>query len=186
METVWSTKSKTQHGCHLFRLVPPYGVYISCAISLFNNANQTTGCQIRGKFEFLIRPYSLNSSQWSKFGFPLPIEFYLYLWQHSHGAIWIGITNCVDHVADGETPGSKFLCELIRDIHSILSPLCVAKTPGAEKGSRFALTVIAHVFNWSPVCWRTCKAVLVGVGPWSVPKPVEPSLQRLCRYTCKV
>ncbi len=33
-----------------------------------------------------------------------------------------GITNWVDHVSDGSTPGSAVLCELTRRFHPVLSP----------------------------------------------------------------
>ncbi len=44
-----------------------------------------------------------------------------------HRAGWAGITNLVDHVSSGGTPGSTVLCELTRDFHSVLSPSCVAE-----------------------------------------------------------
>ncbi len=39
---------------------------------------------------------------------------YLYLRRHSPGAGWAGITNCVDHISDGGTPGSAVLRQLTR------------------------------------------------------------------------
>ncbi len=38
-----------------------------------------------------------------------------------------GITNCVDHVSDGGTAGSRVLCELISCFHPKLSASCVAE-----------------------------------------------------------
>ncbi len=48
---------------------------------------------------------------------------------------WAGITNCVDHVSYGGTPGSTVLCELTRHFHAVLSPLCVAED--SRSGDRF-------------------------------------------------
>ncbi len=50
-----------------------------------------------------------------------------YLCWHSTGAGWAGITNWVDHVSDGGSPGSTVLCELTRDFHPVLSPSGVAE-----------------------------------------------------------
>ncbi len=38
----------------------------------------------------------------------------------------IGITNCVDHVSGGGTPGSTVMCELARNFHTALYSSCVA------------------------------------------------------------
>ncbi len=59
----------------------------------------------------------------------------LYLRRHSPGAGWAGITNRVDHVSDGSTPGSAVLCELTRHVHPILSQSCVAED--SRSGDRF-------------------------------------------------
>ncbi len=45
--------------------------------------------------------------------------------RHSPGVGWAGITNRVDHIMNGGTPGSTDLCEL--NSHPVHSPLCVAK-----------------------------------------------------------
>ncbi len=42
------------------------------------------------------------------------------------------------------------------------------KTRGPERGSRFALFVVSHVFNWSPVHLRHVRGGLTEVGPLSV------------------
>ncbi len=44
---------------------------------------------------------------------------YLYLCRHSPEEGWASITNRIDHVSDGSTPGSVVLCELIRHFHSV-------------------------------------------------------------------
>ncbi len=58
------------------------------------------------------------------------------------------MTNWVDHVWDGSTPGSTVLWELIRHFHPVLSPSCVAED--SRSGDRFQV-VVAHVFRWTPV-----------------------------------
>ncbi len=61
--------------------------------------------------------------------------YYLYLWQHSPEVGWAGITNRVDHITDGGTPGLRVLCEFTRDVHPVLSPSCVAED--SRSGERF-------------------------------------------------
>ncbi len=80
---------------------------------------------------------------------------FLYLRRHSSGAGWVGITNRVDHVSDGSTPGSAVLCEHTRHFHPVLSPSCVAED------SRSALVVVAHVFSCPPARLRQVRG---GVG----------------------
>ncbi len=87
--------------------------------------------------------------------------FYLYLRRHSPGAGWAGITNCVDHVSDGGTPGSAILRQLTRDLHPVLSPSCVAEDSRSGERFRLALIVVAHVFNWPPARLRHVRG---GVG----------------------
>ncbi len=81
-----------------------------------------------------------------------------YLRRHSPGVGCAGITNCVDHVSDGGTPGSAVLCELTRHFHPVLSPLCVAED--SRSGSRSALIVVAHVFSWPPARLRHVRGVV--------------------------
>ncbi len=50
---------------------------------------------------------------------------YLYLWRHSSGAGWAGITNWVDHFSDGGIPGSAALRKLTRKFHPAISPSSV-------------------------------------------------------------
>ncbi len=50
------------------------------------------------------------------------INVLTYLYRHSPGAGWADITNRVDHVSNGGTPGSTILCERTRDFHPALSP----------------------------------------------------------------
>ncbi len=76
---------------------------------------------------------------------------YLYLRRHSPGIGWSGITNRVDHVADGGTPGSVVLCELTRDFHSVLSALSVAEDSQSRGKLQVCLNWVVHVFSWPPV-----------------------------------
>ncbi len=57
----------------------------------------------------------------------LVLTYYLYLRRHSLGAGWAGITNCVDHISDGGTPGSAVLRQLTRHFHPVLSPSRMAE-----------------------------------------------------------
>ncbi len=119
---------------------------------------------------------------------------YLYLRRHSPGAGWAGITNRVDHVSDGSTPGSVVLCELTRHFHPVLSPSCVAEDSrsghrfqvGLDRGSpclqlassssaprvrRCGKEKVLHQLTFGTSCGMT--------------KPVEPSLHEQCRYACQ-
>ncbi len=51
----------------------------------------------------------------------------LYLWRHSPGAGWAGITKWADHASDRGTPGTTFLRKLNRDFRTVLPPACIAK-----------------------------------------------------------
>ncbi len=59
---------------------------------------------------------------------------YLYLCRHSPGASSAGITNRVDHVLDGGTPGSTAPCELTRDFHPVPFSLNVAEDWRSREG----------------------------------------------------
>ncbi len=43
---------------------------------------------------------------------------------YDSGADCASITDGIDHISDGCTPGSTFLCELTCDFHPVLFPLC--------------------------------------------------------------
>ncbi len=70
--------------------------------------------------------------------------------------------NRIDRVSDGGTPGLKVLCELIREFHPVLSPLCVADHK-----------------------WSTPLHLLAFRTSHSVKKPTKPSLAGLYWYTSK-
>ncbi len=66
------------------------------------------------------------------------------------------ITSRFEHVTDEGTQGSIVLCELFRDFRPIISPSCEAEVSRPERGSRYALIVVDHVFT---------EAVWAEVGP---------------------
>ncbi len=69
----------------------------------------------------------------------ISLGIHFHLWRHSPRALGAGITNRLDHVANGRAPGSKVLCELIRDFHSVLSSLCVAEDSRSGEGLQVCL-----------------------------------------------
>ncbi len=50
-----------------------------------------------------------------------------------------GITNRVDYVTGGGTPGSKVLCKLSRGFRQVLFLSCVAETPRSGEGIQVCL-----------------------------------------------
>ncbi len=62
------------------------------------------------------------------------VQAFFYLCRHPPGTSWAGITNRVDHVSNGRTPGSMALHELPRDFHPVLSLFCVANDLGPGEG----------------------------------------------------
>ncbi len=117
-----------------------------------------------------------------------------FLRRHSPGAGRAGITNCVDHVSDGDTPGSAVLCELTRHFHPVLSPSCVAEDWRLEKRSQVGLDrgcpclQLASSPSAPRARWCGKEKVLdqLTFGTFcSMAKPAEPSLHEQCRYTCK-
>ncbi len=67
----------------------------------------------------------------------------------------VSITSRVEHVTDEGTQGLIVLCELLRDFCPVISLSCEAEVSRPERGSRYALIVVDHVFTeavWSEVC----------------------------------
>ncbi len=110
----------------------------------------------------------------------------------SQEAGWARITNHIDHVSDGRTPGSVVLCELTRHFHSVLSPSCVAE--GWRSGEQFQVGLdrgcpclqLASSSSAPRARWYWKEKVLdplIFGTSCSMTKPAEPSLHEQCQCT---
>ncbi len=154
---------------------------------------QSTAPDVAGRYVWFFQWVSWNFAFWffCKFFREFP---YLYLRRHSPWAGWAGITNCVDHVSDGGTPGSTVLCEFTRDFHPVLSLSCVAED--TRYGERFQVSLdrgcpclqLASSSS-APRARRCGKEEVLVQFPFGtscdMTKPAAPSLHDQCRYACK-
>ncbi len=81
---------------------------------------------------------------------------YLYLWQHSLGAVWAGITSWADHVWDRCNLGWTVLRKLTRAFRPVLSP-----------SLQSCLWIPTSLVGLQFVC-VTWEVVPAEKGPWSV------------------
>ncbi len=103
------------------------------------------------------------------------------------------VTNRVDHVSDGSTPGSVVLYELTRHFHPILS--CVAEDSrsgdrfqvGLDRGCpRLQLASSSIALLRARRCGKEKVLDQLTFGTTcGMTKPAEPSLHEQCRYACK-
>ncbi len=92
---------------------PPY---LKITYSLLRKRDPPT--QSWKSYCLLNKPVETFPNQLKKHVFIL-VYFYLYWRRYSHGTGVASITNWVDHVSDGGTPGSTALCELTRGFHPV-------------------------------------------------------------------
>ncbi len=104
----------------------------------------------------------------------------------------VGITNWVDHVSDGGTPGS--CASSLETFTQSFLYRAWPKIRSPEIGSKSAWFVVAHVFSWLPARLRHVRGVMGRKSPWSAhlrgvlehDQTSGAFLHEQCQHTCKV